>query len=81
MMSHTKKSQLLISHRYVMSLAVPSSPYSMEIICTCKVASSPDYFFPHIGLQLEQSALLEHLINSLHNLETSGIVIQTGNYC
>ena len=31
-------------------------------------------------LHFVQSPLLEHLINSLHPLETSGIVIQTGTY-
>ena len=31
-------------------------------------------------VQLEQSPLQEHLINSLQDLETSGIVIQTGTH-
>ena len=36
------------------------------------------FAFPH--LQLEQSRLQEHLNNSLHDRETSGIVIQIGNH-
>jgi hypothetical protein len=34
------------------------------------------FAFPH--LQLEQSPLHEHLNNSLHDLETSGIAIEIG---
>ena len=31
-------------------------------------------------VQLEQSPLQEHLINSVHDLESCGIVIQTGTH-
>lgn len=36
------------------------------------------FALPH--LQLEQSPLHEHVISSRHDLEISGIVIQTGNH-
>ena len=36
------------------------------------------FAFPH--LHVVQSPLLEHLISSLHALDTSGLVIQTGTH-